>query len=60
MSLRPHQIGTHDRLTAAKEALAAPTAMSSSPDPVRSGQILLPPRCHEDQNARPPIWRSGL
>jgi hypothetical protein len=33
MSLRPHQIGTHDRLTAAKEALAAPTAMNSSPDP---------------------------
>ena len=32
-SLRPHQIGTHDRLTAAKEALAAPTAMNSSPDP---------------------------
>ena len=33
MSLRPHQIGTHDRLTAAKEALAAPTATNSSPDP---------------------------
>jgi hypothetical protein len=33
MSLRPHQIGTHDRLTAAKEALAALTAVSSSPDP---------------------------
>jgi hypothetical protein len=33
MSLRPHQIGTDDRLTAAKDALAAPTAMNSSPDP---------------------------
>src|SRR5215472_16027938 len=32
MSLRPHQIGTHDRLTATKQALAAPTAMNSSPD----------------------------
>jgi hypothetical protein len=33
MSLRPYQIGTHDRLTAAKEALAAPTPMNGSPDP---------------------------
>jgi hypothetical protein len=30
MSLRPHQIGTHDRLTAAKEALAR-----ASPRPQR-------------------------
>jgi hypothetical protein len=33
MSLRPDQIGSHDRLTAATEALAASTALNSSPDP---------------------------
>jgi hypothetical protein len=33
VGLRPHQIGSHDRPTAAKEALAAPNAMNSSPDP---------------------------
>ena len=37
-SLRPHQIDTHDRLTTAKEALAAPTAINSSPDPGESCQ----------------------
>jgi hypothetical protein len=41
MSLRPHQIGTHDRRMAAKEALAAPTAMNSSPDPVRPARSAI-------------------